>query len=339
MKKNLISILCGVIILVIGICLFLTTYLQGATGFHSDFVNIGFDEYHNFGVFHVDNHHGRTDSTLNELSSEVVVEEAPWGTEIASSSTSGAPTTEWNLADMDSFNEISLNVNCADVKISTAANGSGKIIMKKLSDVSCYVADRTLYVEAHDTNSWGDSINGRKVEITLPASIQLDDLSAYLGMGDFSCSGLKMSTADISTDLGEVTLKNMKADTLNVTSHCGKIDLEDIQCSNLTAGADLGDLDVKGTIGEATLTISMGNCEFEGTIGDFTINNDMGNIEMEITGDSSDYYIDVTNDMGEIQVHNQKTNGSSCQYGDPDAPHHGTVYSSMGNVEIEFDRD
>lgn len=332
MKKSLISILCGIIILVIGIGLFLTTYLQGATGFHSDFFNIGFDGYDHFGLLYTDRNHKTSTSAV----------EADIAQEYVSSSTSsknGAPTTEWNLADMDDFSDISLNVDCADVKITTTSNSSGKVTFKKLSEASCFVSYGTLYIDAYSTNTWEESVNGQKIEIVLPKDTKLNNLYADLNIGDFSCSGMEIFNADISTDLGEITLKNMQADVLNVTSHCGEIDLEDIKCSDLTGGADLGDLEIKGSIGTATLTISMGNCEFEGSIGDFTINNDMGNIEMEITKAPSNYYIDITNSMGEIQIDNQKTNNNSYQYGNTDAPYLGFIYSSMGNVEIEFDRD
>ena len=53
MKKSLISIVCGLIVFVIGAGLFATTYLEGATGFHSKYINIGFDEDGDFGAFTV----------------------------------------------------------------------------------------------------------------------------------------------------------------------------------------------------------------------------------------------------------------------------------------------
>ncbi len=340
MKKSLISILCGVVILVIGIALFLTTYLQGATGYHSDYFNIGLDEHDHFGAFYTTDHGTYTTSAEARPSQD---EQPPYDheeihTEIAVSD-SAAPTTEWDLADMDSFDNLSLNIDRADVKILTTASGAGKVTFKRLPNVSCYVSSDTLCVETYDTPEWNNSSNNPKVEITLPSDLFLENLSAYLAMGSFSCGGLEMYDADISTDFGTITLKNIKASVMNVTSHCGEIDLEKLECEDLTAFADLGNLEVDGTFGSAYLSVSMGNCEFEGSVGDFTVSNDMGNIEMEITGDSSDHYIDITNDMGEIQVDGKMIRGNSYQCGDSDAPYYGTVQSSMGNVEIEFHHD
>lgn len=326
MKKNLISILCGIVILIIGVSLFLTTYLQGATGYHSNFVHIGLDPYHDhdFGIY--------MDDDFDDT--ETVVEDET----IESSFTIGTgSTTELDLTDMDSFHELVLNAECADVKISVAENGPGKIAIEKLVDFSYSVDDGTLYINAYRTDDLVDSVNGQKIEITLPKNTKLDYLYAYLNLGSFSCKNVTATSADITTDLGEITLKDMRGDTFDVSSHCGEVDIEDIHCDSLNATTDLGNLEADGWIRDANLTVSMGNCELEGDIGNFTINNDMGNTEVKLTGNPSDYYIDISNDMGKIQVDSFVTNDDSYQYGNEDARYFGTVYSSMGNVEIEFD--
>lgn len=330
MKKSLISIVCGLIVFVIGAGLFASTYLEGATGFHSKYVNIGFDENGDFGAFTVG------EPLIEDYATTIYEVAEEYGDNIASSMWTNGTESAMNIN--LPFDDIFLDISCADVTICAAKDESqfGSVHWEKIDGLEWSVDGDTLFLTVTDDHT---STGGKKLTVMLPQGTAINSISGSIGLGCADIRGVNIQDIDLSLDLGSITLKNIQqADSIWLYSALGNIELDEVNCSTLTATADLGNIDVDGRVGNGNFTLSMGNLDFEGTIGSFWVANEMGNVEMELTGPQEQHDLDISCDMGNIQVMGQKTTGSLVTTS-PDALYTGTVQCSAGKIEIQFDED
>lgn len=330
MKKSLISIVCGLIVFVIGAGLFASTYLEGATGFHSKYVNIGFDENGDFGAFTVG------EPLIEDYATTIYEVSEEYGDNIASSMTINGSEYAMNIN--LPFDDIYLDISCADVTICAAKDESqfGSVHWEKIDGLEWRVDGDTLFLTVTDDHT---STGGKKLTVMLPHGTAINSISGSVALGGADIRGINVQDIDLSLDLGSITLKDIpQADVIWLYSALGNIELDDVICSTLTATADLGNIDVEGRVEAGSFTLAMGNLDFEGSIGSFDVENEMGNVEMELAGPQQQYYLDIQNDMGSIQIMGQKTTGSLVS-GSSDAPYTGTVRCSAGKVEIQFNED
>jgi hypothetical protein len=292
----------GAVLLIIGGGIFMTTYLRGATGYHSKWITIGISE---------------SDSPLSDLHQT---------------------TTNYSFSDEEiaGLQAVYILSDCAEITVSTGS-GNGQVQFSGLEDADYYFENGELHINA--SGNW-TTTSGR-IDLLLPEEVSLSQIIVETDVGSIHCSRLSgLGFGRFTTQVGDIELRELDAEQLELTDDCGDIDLETVECGSLTADNNLGDIDLDGDFGSLTLTLAMGDCEVDGRTGSFTIQNDMGNVEMELTDAADDYDLDITNDCGSIrvtdQVMDQKTSGGSLQCGSSKAPYTGTVTCGMGSVEIQF---
>ena len=83
----------------------------------------------------------------------------------------------------------------------------------------------------------------------------------------------------------------------------------------------------------STFKTDVGEIEFEGNLfGNSDISSKLGAVKIELSGDKKDYYIDVDNELGSVEIDNEENNS----FGDTSAKNHINIDSELGSVEVDF---
>ena len=164
---------------------------------------------------------------------------------------------------------------------------------------------------------------GPKIIVEVPQQTALESIYIDTDLGEVAiCDLEQLEEVEIEADLGDVRMENCK-----VNGWC-------------TVDAALGNIVMVNSYFEKIdMSADLGNIEFSGTVEkDINGQADMGNIEVCLTGNESDYNIELSSDMGEVCYGDHKSGGMGGSHSSYQEHAVGTIYLNcdMGNVELSF---
>ena len=224
------------------------------------------------------------------------------------------------------FQNISLDINTADVEILPAEDGQTQIVCyeetKEKHTVS--VVDNTLTIRREVTKKWYDyigislgspkitiylpaaqygalSISGDTCDVSLPKDFLFESIHIQLSTGDTSCSASATGDIDISASTGDIHLNGSSAANLKLQASTGHITATGVNCT--------GDVTLRVSTGDTTLTDM--TCQVltsNGSTGDITLTNVIASGAFNIqrtTGDVTFHKCDasaltINTDTGEV---------------------------------------
>ena len=158
--------------------------------------------------------------------------------------------------------------------------------------------DGTLEIWSESSALRGLSMSGCGVVITVPAGIELEDLSVYADLGDVELDRIAVRTADLTLDLGSLTGHGVTVSR--------SVDVE----------ADLGDVELSGDLRGETI-----------------VNASLGSVSLNLEGAESEYRYDLSVDLGKLTV-NGKDFETEVSGGRGDD--FLEVYADLGDVNVTF---
>ncbi len=219
----------------------------------------------------------------------------------------------------DNFENLSININTADIKFLPSETQNTQIICKEYEKEihTIEVTDNTLKICVNDQRHWTDYINffsfgTPKITVYLPKEEYLS-LKIDTDTGDieipknfkFSSIKIKGSTADVKSEAmvkgdinitlstGDITLCEIMAQNLDLRVSTGKITLSRIATENLNLTVTTGDSSLKD--------ISCNNLTSNGDTGDMVLNNVIAYSIFNIKRNTGDINFDSC-DASEITV-------------------------------------
>ena len=219
----------------------------------------------------------------------------------------------------ESFNDISIYTDTADILILPSDNSTCKVVCTDEKSLPHYVHidEDALSIKIEDKRKWyeyiGINFGSPKITVYLPegeyGNLQINtDTSDIRIQKDFIFENIdiKGSTADIEnyasasnklkikTSTGMITVKNVSSGMLDLSASTGNISAQDILCS--------GDISLKVTTGKTS--IKNANCKnliTIGNTGDIILKNTIASELLSVSRSTGDVKFDKC-DAGEIFV-------------------------------------
>lgn len=216
-------------------------------------------------------------------------------------------TNEYKIK--DTFNDISIHVDTADVRILYTEDDECRIECYENPGREQHVAsvkDGVLTVERFDQRRWYQKVfdYGKTPAVTVYLPAQLwGDLSIKVSTGDvnlgqnltFKNIEIKGSTADITCDAvvedllkiqvstGDIDLNGSSGKTVDLAVTTGEIEVNTLICTDLTVRVSTGDAELSEVICKTfTSTGSTGDLELEHVMAEeFSIERSTGDLNME----------------------------------------------------------
>ncbi|MCD7826072.1 MAG: DUF4097 domain-containing protein [Clostridiaceae bacterium] len=227
-------------------------------------------------------------------------------------------TNEQNIT--ESFKKLSITCDNADVSLVQGDDYTVSYSCQQNSTPEIYVENDTLYINQTGGEHFYFSffqINSaqNKITITIPKNTQLTSLSADCDINDLHIEKQLISQMDIYCSTGDI----MIADT---------------SCSNAAITSDVGDCIINNSIFETlAMTLDTGDTEIDQCIfKSFTVTADTGDVEISSQADLGAYNLDLSADIGDIEINDTECGTHFIQTGTNDRSIH--VTTDTGDIEI-----
>ena len=308
MKKTGICILSGAVIAILGAGLFTYTTLRGATGYHSDWLNVGFSPYDEWQV---------ADS----------IEEAP-SAEYAVSSLEPEPAS---IKSWDGCRYLSVEIDHAELVLNGGADWGITLSGISEDELEFQNDDGHTYLRI-DGDASSDSVTKRIVTLTIPDSLKEAQLST--DVGSISIRDLKVDTLT-ACNIGDILLENVQSESCDLSCDSGNITLTDTTAARLNAQTDTGSIEVSDSSFQSSeLNAGTGNIRFSGVPGDFSFYTDTGSVDLSLDGTRDDYLISAETSVGSIAAFGVRINGTDASFGSDNARYSGSIETDIGNITI-----
>ena len=306
MKKTGICILSGAVIAILGAGLFTYTTLRGATGYHSDWLNVGFSPYDEWQI---------ADS----------IEEAP-SAEYAVSSLEPEPA---RIKSWDGCRYLSVELDNAELEL--VEGDDWEVALSGISE-----DELGFYEDGDHTTlsvySYSDGSATRTVTMTIPSYLQ--EVTVNAGFGSISIRDLKIDTLT-AYNIGNILLEDVQSESCDLSCDSGDITLTDTTAAWLNAQTDAGSIDIQNSAFQSTtLSADTGNIRFSGNPGDFSFYTDTGSVDLSIDGTRDDYLISAETSVGSITAFGVRINGTDASFGSDNARYSGSIETDIGNITI-----
>lgn len=232
-------------------------------------------------------------------------------------STTEYETNQYTLT--DSFRDISIKTDTADIRFLPSENGECKIVCYEEKKVkhSVLVEDEVLTIRSVNEKRWfehiGVNFNSPKITVYLPekeyASLFVNESTGDVEISqDFRFENMELSTSTgrvscyasasklvkIGTDTGDIRIEKMTAGTMDLKVSTGKIDAKSITCE--------GDISIHVSTGKTVLTDVTCNALISGgRTGDITLKNVIARQRFSIQRSTGDVVFDHS-DAAELYV-------------------------------------
>lgn len=206
----------------------------------------------------------------------------------------------------DSFKNISIKTDTADIKFVLSDDGTCKIVCfeEKNDEHDVSVVDDTLTINSASTKRWyqyiGINIKTPKVTIYLPeteyAALNIKESTGYIDIAKdftFESIDISLSTGDvknyasasgnveIKATTGNIEIENVSAKAFDLLVSTGNINVKTVECN--------GDMSVKVSTGKAKLCdVSCGSIISKGSTGDMILENVVATGNFNITRSTGD---------------------------------------------------
>lgn len=219
----------------------------------------------------------------------------------------------------DSFRDISIKTDTADIRFLPSENGECKIVCYEEKKVkhSVSVEDEVLTIRSVNEKRWfehiGVNFNSPKITVYLPekeyASLfvkestgdveisqdfRFENMELSTNTGRVSCYASASKLVKIVTDTGDIRIEKMTAGTMDLKVSTGKIDAKSITCE--------GDISIHVSTGKTALTDVTCNALISGgSTGDITLKNVIARQRFSIQRSTGDVVFDHS-DAAELYV-------------------------------------
>lgn len=215
---------------------------------------------------------------------------------------------------LDGFENISVDVNTADVEFVLSNETNCKVVCQERAKLRHFVTveNKTLKIGAkigvNDTRKWYEhiqlfSFGQTKVTVYLPMAefkalniktntgdvvipeaftFNLVEINVDTGDVFFASSILDNGKVKISSDTGDVTVRNMTAGGVSVYTDTGDVELRAIKATNFEIKTDTGDVELDDVEAKESLFVktSTGDVEFSSVNApSITVNTNTGDVE------------------------------------------------------------
>ena len=228
----------------------------------------------------------------------------------------------------DSFDNIEINVDTADIIFEKAEDGKCR--------VECYEYDDEIHDVIVDSNKLKINVKSKK-KIRFGFYTEDPKVTLYLTEDAFK-------NINIETDTGDTKFGDISADDIKIETDTGDIRLSNVTVTgDFSVQSDTGDVDLKGLSSEkAVIDTDTGDVRLADVTvtGEFKIDTDTGDVAFDKcdagsihvesdTGDVkgtllSDKVFTTTTDTGDVKVPNTST-GGSCE-----------IKTSTGDINISI---
>ena len=207
----------------------------------------------------------------------------------------------------DSFENISIDVDTADVRFVKSTDGKCKLVCQEKSK-SKHVAtvnNGTLTIKNSEDLKWYDYISigadNEYVTLYLPEAIY-NSLTVITDTGDVDIpTTFTYQTALVETDTGDITWKATVLGALSLTADTGDIDVIGMGATSLLVETNTGDIELSSLQCQtASITADTGSVELDKltVIGGLTLVTDTGDIELSTVLCNN---VSITTDTGEVE--------------------------------------
>lgn len=226
----------------------------------------------------------------------------------------------------ESFKNLSINTDTADITIKLSDNTKSKIVCYETNENvkhSVNVQNDTLEINLNDNRKWYDYIEinfgSPKIEIYLPiedystlnikedtGDIEIANDFAFknvniaLGTGDVNFYANAEESIKIKGSTSDITLESISAGALNVSTSTGHIYLKNMSADKINLSTSTGDIIASGVTckGDAKLNVSTGkitisdteckNLITDGSTGDISLKNVLAGKKFSIKRSTGD---------------------------------------------------
>ena len=208
----------------------------------------------------------------------------------------------------DSFENIWIDTDTADIKFLLSGNGECKVecFEEKKARHEVKIENGTLFINEKEVKAWYDYIN---------IGFGTPKITVYLPKADFSSVYIKESTGDIS--FSKLSVKD-----IDLSLSTGDILLSDVKCENLVTKGSTGEVELKKVIASNKFDIKRSTGDIELNVCDAAeifIETDTGDVEGSLLSPKT---FATKTSTGEIHVP-QTNEGGLCQ-----------ITTSTGDIEI-----
>ncbi|MBR0397101.1 MAG: DUF4097 family beta strand repeat protein [Eubacterium sp.] len=167
-------------------------------------------------------------------------------------------------------------------------------------------------------NLFGFGKNGAKLDVTLPSGTKLEKFASRIDVCDMEIAQLAAAEAVISGNTGDIDITDAAFGSTEITLNTGDLNVNDSALGSGTITLDTGDIDVKRSA-FADLRVSAG----------------MGDVEVELADERSRYAIDLSTDLGEVEIFGNDEGRSYSQQSSESGGPSLTVTNHVGDIEVK----
>ncbi|MBQ9112527.1 MAG: DUF4097 family beta strand repeat protein [Clostridia bacterium] len=218
--------------------------------------------------------------------------------------------TEHDLSD-ESISRLDIDVAATNLTIQP---GETLKVYVTGNRVSVRVSGETLRIEEKST--FFHSTTSCTVNVTLPVS-ELERADISTGAGTLHIEGLSAKVLDLDLGAGDTVLKNINiSDQADIDGGAGKLDID---------ASEISELDLDMGVGSVNISAAL--------LGESEIDCGVGQLKLELTGEKSDYSIDIDKGIGDVKVDGESVrDGAEIGNGHREV----NISSGVGDVEVKF---
>jgi len=166
----------------------------------------------------------------------------------------------------ESFQDIKIDVDTADVELLRCKEGEGSVLCyeEKNAKHSVEVRDGTLVIKVHDERKWYDrigfSFESPKITVLIPAgvsSLSIDGNTGNVLLPDT----LGFHSINVSQSTGSVSCKSDASESILIRTSTGKIEMSDVTCGSMELSVSTGNIRLAkvNCSDEAKISLSTGD--------------------------------------------------------------------------------
>lgn len=188
-------------------------------------------------------------------------------------------TTLWRKSG-EVINSLKIDLRCTDLNVKT---GDKFLIETNNSSIKYEQDGHKLNIREKKNNCLSNK--KRKLIVTIPEGLKLDDFDIDSGAGTINIDNLSSKKIEFDLGAGDTTIKNINTDEIKMNTGAGSLKIDNGIIHNLDL--DLG-------VGETTITAQI--------LGNSKLDTGVGELNLKLLGIKDDYKIKVSKDLGKIKI-------------------------------------
>lgn len=205
-----------------------------------------------------------------------------------------------DLIELDDFTSIDADIYVMDLNIESGDRASISYSCSSKLKPKYNVEDGTLYLTQNSIrNSWW----GNKkctVTVTVPSDQYYELFDINADVGDIDIADINGKKLALSAAVGDIDITGCTFDDIDVQADVGDVDVNDCEFSRLAIDNSVGDISVFSAIRLSDYAIDMST-----SIGEVEFNGHDYRRSYSQNGQSSDRSVTLNNDTGDIELYDR----------------------------------